>query len=269
MNTTWCQADMNYVSGIEPRPVRVSIMNGRTHPPGRWQDCGFELKPHHSAVTNWDDDAEIERVHYAEIAEFARALTGCDHALVGGHIKRNPEKASEHSDLAPITFVHSDFAESYGDLIRQRYRDPGEQAQHGLARAGLKPEDIDRAKHMVIIQFWRNLGPVKMDMPIAFCDARTVGPDEVLRFPVTDYAGGGFDFETLGISAPADPAQHHWYSYPELQQDEVVVFRTYDSEMVEQQTRFWTPHSAFRDPEVDIGQPSRRSIELRATCLFF
>lgn len=269
MNAIWCQAEMNYVSGIEPRPVNVTIKNGRAQSPGPWEDCGFELKQHHSAVTNWADDAEIERVHYPEIAELARQLTGSDHALVGGHIKRNPEKAREHSDLAPITFVHSDFAESYGDLIRQRYRDPTEQAQNGLARAGLTPTDIDRAKRLVIIQFWRNLGPEKMDMPIAFCDARTVGPDEVLRFPVTDYAGGGFNFDTLGISAPKDPTTHQWYSYPALNRDEVVVFRTYDSDMVAGNGRFWTPHSAFHDPEVPVGQPSRYSIELRATCLFF
>ncbi len=80
--------------------------------------------------------------------------------------------------------------------------------------------------------------------------------------------GGGFDFEALAVAAPEEPSQHHWYVYPELRADEVVAFRTYDSELVASGAPFWTPHSAFADPRVRRGEPSRRSIELRATCLF-
>ena len=47
--------------------------------------------------------------------------SSCDHALVGSHIKRNPDQAKLHEDLGPITFVHSDFAESYGDMMREFY----------------------------------------------------------------------------------------------------------------------------------------------------
>ena len=38
--------------------------------------------------------------------------------------------------------------------------------------------------------------------------------------------------------------------------------------MVARGEDYWTPHSAIRDPEVELGKPSRSSIELRATCLF-
>ena len=120
----------------------------------------------------------------------------------------------------------------------------------------------------MILQFWRNVGPAKMDLPLAFCDSRSVGREEVRAFPVRDYAGGGFDFDTLGVIAPRSPVQHRWYVFPEMQVDEVVAFRTFDSEYVSSGGAFWTPHSAFRDPSVPLGQPARRSIELRATCLF-
>jgi hypothetical protein len=53
-----------------------------------------------------------------------------------------------------------------------------------------------------------------------------------------------------------------------MQIDEVVAFRTYDSEMVASGTAYWTPHGAVRDPEVELGQPARSSVELRATCVF-
>ena len=120
---------------------------------------------------------------------------------------------------------------------------------------------------MVILQFWRNVGPSVMDLPIAFCDARTVPANEVIAAPVEDYAGGGFDFETLAVLHSKDE-QHKWYTYPEMQIDEVVTFRTYDSALVGTDKPFWTPHSAFRNPDVALGEPSRYSIELRATCLW-
>ena len=38
-----------------------------------------------------------------------------------------------------------------------------------------------------MLQFWRNLGPPMMDLPIAFCDSRTVRRDEAQPFVVSDY----------------------------------------------------------------------------------
>ena len=263
-----CRAEFNYVNGQENCPVESDILNGRRYRNPGWQTCGFELKSHLSAVTDWDDDAQIRRVHYEEMAKYARELCGSDFALVGSHIKRNPEQAKVHADLAPITFVHSDFAESYGDLMRSYYAGDNEEVRNSLEIAGIKATDVARAKRMVILQFWRNLGAEKMDLPIAFCDAQNVTRDEMLTILVSDYAGGGFDFETLGVQAPKDD-HHKWYFFPEMKKDEVVVFRTFDSECVGKDKPFWTPHSAFRDPDVPLGRPGRESIELRATCLFY
>lgn len=261
------RADMNYVGDMEAVPVAIDIRNGRLESPGPWQDCGFELQHRPSAVQNWDDADEVARVHYQEISTLAKELTGCDVALVGSHISRNPEQATGvHEQLSPITFVHSDFAPSYRDVILARYQQPD--ASAGLEKAGLTPDDVGRAARIIILQFWRNTGPQKMDFPIAFCDARSVKEEELAPIDVTDYAGSGVDFQALGIRAPQDPARHAWYTYPGMNADEVVVFRTYDSAMIEQHAPFYTPHSAFRDPDIEVGAPSRRSIELRATCLF-
>jgi hypothetical protein len=249
--TEFCRTTLNYVPGGDPSgggPTEVVIRNGREAVLPGWQECGFELMAHTSSVTDWDDDTEVTRVHHAEMADLARKLSGCDHALVSGHIRRNPSEAARHGDLAPITLVHSDFADSYGDLIRDRYRRPGADEERALHRAGTTAADLAGARRLLILQFWRNLGPAKMDMPLAFCDARTVGRDDVRAFPVSDYAGTGFDFEALGVLAPADPTAHEWYAFPELQADEVVAFRTYDSDRVGTAEPYWTPHSAFRDP---------------------
>ena len=54
------------------------------------------------------------------------------------------------------------------------------------------------------------------------------------------------------------------YLFENCQQTEVA----YDSDRVGTSLPYWTPHSAFRDPDVELGRPSRSSIELRATCVF-
>ena len=267
----FCRAELNYVapgSGFASTPVTVTIRDARRATLPGWEVCGFERFEHASMITDWDDEEAIAEAHYAEMAELARGLTGCDHALVSSHIRRNPEQQARHADLGPIAFVHSDFAASYGDLIRRNYLEPADLARRALDRAGIGPETVRDAGRLLILQFWRNTGPPRMDLPIAFCDARTVPAGELRVLPVTDYAGGGFDFDALGVNAPEDPGRHHWYTYPEPTVDEVVAFRTYDSAMVDSGEHFWTPHSAFADPEVSPGAPSRRSIELRATCLF-
>jgi hypothetical protein len=262
---TLCRASLNYVGG---GPADLPIRDGRRADLPGWEACGFELVPHASTVRSWDDDDELERVHYGEMAALARSMTGCDHALVSGHIKRNPDEAARHRDLAPITLVHSDFADSYGELIRNRYRVAAPETERALQSAGLAADEAASARRVVILQFWRNLGPAKMDLPLAFCDARTVPRSSILAFPVKNYAGGGFDFEALGVKAPSRPDDHAWYGFDRMQPDEVVAFRTYDSDRVIDGQPYWTPHSAYRDPEVALGRPSRSSIELRATCLF-
>lgn len=268
-DVVFCKAPFNYINdyGTETErthAVKKTVHDGRTADLPGWQTCGFELMQMPSKLTDWQDDEQIVQVHYQEIRELAEKLTGCDFAMVSSHIKRGPEQVKQHEDLGPISFVHSDFADSYGDLMRERYT-ASEDAEAYLHTIGASADDVRNSSRLMILQFWRNIGEAKMDLPLAFCDARTVSTSDLRPFPVQDYAGGGFDFETLGI---ASDEGHKWYVFPEMTQDEVVAFRTYDSAMIGSQQPYWTPHSAFNDPEVQLNQPARTSIELRATCIF-
>ena len=271
MSELFCEAPFNYINDAatsdldRTSPVQKQVQNGRTADLPGWRECGFELKQHLSRVADWDSDQAIVEQHYAEIRELAKSLTGCDFALVGGHIKRGPEQLKIHADYGPISFVHSDFAASYGNLLRQNYTADTPESQLSLANSGATLDDVKHCGRLMVLQFWRNIGAEKMDFPLAFCDARTVAKQDLRAFPVENYAGGGFNFETLGVAAND---RHTWYTFPRMKRDEVAVFRTYDSALIDSQKPFWTPHSAFADPEVAPGQPSRTSIELRATCLF-
>lgn len=270
---TFCRTTLHYLSGVGPEgpadhPTDVTIFDGRSADLGGWQECGFELVHHHSAVTEWRDDQEISGVHYEELEKVAREMTGAGVALVASHIKRSPDDALRHEQLSPITFVHSDFAANHSEFVHRIYRDPSPSAQAALARNGVTKDVVGEATRIVILQFWRNVGEPRMDYPLAFCDARTVSPADSRAFRVDDYAGTGVSFDALGVVEPASPGAHAWYTFPDLTPDEMVVFRTYDTELAAAGKTFFTPHSAFRDPTVEIGSPARSSVELRATCLF-
>jgi hypothetical protein len=58
---------------------------------------------------------------------------------------------------------------------------------------------------------------------------------------------------------------HCWYYFPEMQMDEALLFKTFDSE-TDGRARF-TIHSSFEDPGAPVDAPSRESIETR--CLLF
>jgi hypothetical protein len=266
------EADLNYLipDGTESAPVRVQIKDGRMTPTASWQEAGFELVNHTSQVSDWDDDAEVARVHYKELVDFALEQTGADVATIASHIKRNPTEAARHTDLAPITFVHSDFAPSYGEVIRARHEDLASMPELviGQKQPDEQTPNLRLATRILILQFWRNLGPTRMDLPIAFCDPRSI-PVKALRYlPVQDYAGSGTFFEAVGVESQ-QTTQHDWRYFPEMTRDEMVVFRTFDTQRQDRQLPDWTPHSAFRDPDVKLGEPSRSSIECRVHCFFF
>jgi hypothetical protein len=269
--SVFCRATLNFASRrgeFVAEPVEIDIVDGRSADLPGWQECGFELVSHVTAASSWDDE-ELAAVHHREMEELARLMTGCDVALVSNHIKRGPEHAKLHEDLAPIAFVHSDFAAGYDELVRSSYQHPERDGtQRALDRNGITGADVVAAPRLVILQFWRNIGEATMDFPLAFCDSRTVAPSDGHPIQVNDYAGSGVDFEALAVLEPTESSPYRWYAFPELRHDEVVAFRTYDTDLVERGETWFTPHSAFRDPQVEIGNPARSSIELRAICLF-
>lgn len=270
--TAWCSTTMHYLKavgaqGLTDQPVEVVVHDGRAADLPGWTECGFELVQQRSAVNDWSDDDQIVSVHYEELEQLARKLTGADVALVASHIRRSPDSARRNEQLSPITFVHSDFAAGHEGFVARTYSDPSASAGAALARNGVEPDAVSGARRIMVLQFWRNLGATEMEFPIAFCDARTVSPSEERAFHVTNYAGTGASFDALGILEPVSPSAHRWYAFPRLTVDEVVAFRTYDTHLVRANRTYFTPHSAFRHPGVE-GKPARDSIELRASCMW-
>ncbi|MCC5888320.1 MAG: hypothetical protein JJT88_17945, partial [Gammaproteobacteria bacterium] len=202
------------------------------------------------------------------VQALARELSGCDRTLLYPPIVRSPQMATKVADYAPITFVHSDFTDDYRYMLEDPARPYAAYIQPMLAAAGLSQRDVTLARRVLLLQFWRNLGAERPDYPLAICDARSVPRADLVPFVVPEYGGLHLEFETFGVRAPHSPDAHHWYTYPGMRHDELLVFRTYDSACADADRPFWTPHSAFRDPHAGLDAPQRESLEMRVLCLF-
>ena len=228
---------------------------------------GFTLSRHRSSVSDWDDLDEINRIHRPEIRTLAKTIAHCDEVVVYPALARSTARGLEEPDHAPIQFVHSDFSEDYRAMVRNPARPYRAFLEPLLKESGLSYRDLNQASRLQVLQFWRNTGPINADFPLALADASKVSNNRLHREVIQDYAGDHLEFETLFIKPPPAQTQNDdWFVFSDLTQEEVIVFRTYDSLAEEEGGAFWTPHCAVQNPHPD-AKP-RSSVEMRALCVW-
>jgi hypothetical protein len=265
----YCRATVNYTDETGLVPTGVDILDGRVAKDSLdWQQCGFDLVSHVSRVVDWHDWAALELVCYDEITSLARSLTGCDAVIFDGCVLRSREMGQLHADLGPAKAVHTDYTEGYREMIQNPNHPYSRIMAPSMARAGISIADIERAERVLVLQFWRNVGPVDMDYPMAFCDARSVRRSSLREIHGSTFGDVQVGYDVFALEPPPEPEQYRWYAFPRMTVDEVVVWRGYDDSCVERDEPFWTPHTAFLDPNTGPHAPGRVSLEMRATCLF-
>lgn len=261
----YCKTEVQYYTANGPLNVSVSISDARRIPTSLDQE-GFEIIQHKSVVTDWHDQ-EQQQIHYHEIEKLVREVTRCDWTIYYPAIIRDPATAAENADLTPVSTAHSDYSEKYWDMLNDAEHPYQAILAPSKARAGVTNRDIKSASRLIVLQFWRNIGPLEMDYPLCIGDARSFERTDFYPVTVEEYGGVKAGFESLIVLAPKEVSRHRWYTYPKMNSDEALMFRAWDSELVDAGKAFWTPHMAFRDPVVMNPQP-RASIEMRAICGF-
>jgi hypothetical protein len=110
-----------------------------------------------------------------------------------------------------------------------------------------------------IINVWRPIGYPARDWPLALGDARSIAPEDLVPMDLI------FQHRRGEIYGVAHNLAQRWLYVPDLQPDEAVLIKCWDSD--ETVARF-TPHSAFADPTTPRGTPPRQSIEFRTMAFF-
>ena len=214
---------------------------------------GFAVVPHASAIADFADAEEVARVYPDEIAALVRRLSGSDAVVMtGAGVLRFAENSALSGTLdnsRPARFAHVDISDRTAEQFSERSAPAG----RGRWR---------RSAHYNI---WRAISPAPQDVPLALCDARSVGDEDLLAADAIFDRDGieVWSFEGLVV---VHSLTHRWHWFRDLTRDEVIVFKTNDSDPARAHC---VPHVAFDDPDCPPGVPPRASIEMRAIAYWY
>jgi hypothetical protein len=208
---------------------------------------GFVLLHHQTAVTDFYDEQQIQEIYYPECERVMQEATGATRVVAFDHIVRNAAMSAQGNAIKiPAKRVHNDYT---AWSAPQRVRD----------LMGAEAEEL--LKHRFAINnLWRPIrGPV-LDSPLTLCDAQSLEEQNLiasdLKYP--DRTG-----ETYSVTY--NPNQHYYY-FPQMQADEAVLIRCYDSSL-DGAARF-SAHTGFDDPTSPPDAPPRESLEVRMLVFF-
>ncbi len=262
---SFVQATLNYFADSTEKPViytyeppsgiprttgkaeshSVLIHNARLAEELSLDRQGFQLDHQETAVRDFYDRAEVEKVYYPEVEALLKEATGAEKVVVFDHQVRNIElsKQGERDAREYVRTVHNDYTATSGP---RRVRDhlPAAEAE-------------ERLRHRFAeINVWRPIrGPIE-STPLAVCDAQSIDRKDFVPTDLVyrDKVGEVYRFTY-------NP-NHRWSYFPRLERNEVILLKCYDSKE-DGRARF-SAHSAFDDPTSPPDAAPRESIEVRA-----
>lgn len=213
---------------------------------------GFELHCIPTAAGDLFDDDEIAKVYEPEIKDLLRRLTGADRVAIFDYTRRSDSgtgAANPDGRRGPASRVHVDYTVASGPV---------------RASDALGADEVERilgnGGRIVQVNVWRPIrGPVQR-APLALADAESVRPAELVA---TDQI---FPDRVGEIYQLAHGDGQRWYWAPEMERDEVLLIKGWDS-LDDGRARF-TPHGAFRLPDENAATTPRESIEVRTFLAF-
>jgi hypothetical protein len=241
-------------------PYPVTIRNARLGGPFSLDEHGFCLARHQSAIGDWENQYAPHSAYATEVAEVAKRLTGADTVIPLGGMMRD-SAATSPTVQPPAAEAHVDFTERCAERRAAALYHDAHPGGPGYRR-------------FIGFSLWRALSPPPQDMPLALCEGRSVRDDEGTRNTKVDVA----EIPTgEALFAPIEgeedmPAAtifnysvaHRWWYFPDMEPDEVVLIKLYDSD---HGTAWRCPHTAFRDTTRPDAR-ERRSMEFRAMAYF-
>ncbi len=211
---------------------------------------GFALWDAPTALRDFQDQAAIQTVYYAEARELALTATGACKAYVFDHLVRRREprdvalsfgRTARGTTAGANGRIHNDYTEASG--------------ANRLALVMPDAEQRLAVRRFAIVNIWRSIkGPV-LDTPLAVCDARTLVQSELVACDVV------YPRRVGEIYLLRQACAHRWFYFSRMDRHEALVFKQYDSQ-ISGVSRF-TPHAAFDHPLAPTDAPPRESIELR------
>jgi hypothetical protein len=211
---------------------------------------GFKLVRQASGVEDFYDDAQIESIYHYEVKALLKEVTGAARIEIFDDTRRSTslERQRDKRIREAASIVHNDYTARSGiKRLRDHFADD--------------PDETDKLlqRRFAIINVWRSIAGPVYNHALALCDATTLRPEDLVS--VERRAEERVGELQVALHHPGN----RWYYFPEMQMDEALLFKTFDSE-TDGRTRF-TIHTSFEDPDAPADAAPRESIETR--CLVF
>ncbi|KAK3365572.1 hypothetical protein B0T24DRAFT_710674 [Lasiosphaeria ovina] len=198
--------------------------------------------------SQWSDDSVVNG-YLPDLAQWLKTRLGChDVFCYAYNFRRHGTddlqavgKGLAYDVKPPFFRVHCDASEATC-LERLRLYFPGSYTTILQSRVRF-------------LNIWRPISPAPVeDCPLALCDFRTVDHADLVPMDIV-YP----HFVDEAYEVQYNPA-HRWFYKKGMEQDDVVVFKLFDSLKGEATV---CPHSAFVDPEARQTKVRRASIEVK------
>lgn len=233
---------------LAPQCVRIEDAR-QVDPPPSLDSEGFQLVPHRSAVSDFEDAAETATVYAAEVEALIKEVTGADLVIARGTVLRFSQQQNRDAyvNSLPAGFVHVDVSrESFADFAARNLE-------------GHPDRDSLLAGRYVGLNVWRVLTPPPQDLPLAVCAANSVTEaDRVTGEARVD--GVGIEEFRFGSSLYRANPRHRWFYYRDMNPHEALIFKQFDTA---DPAIVGVPHVAFADSSAANPVP-RASAEIRA-----
>jgi hypothetical protein len=233
--------------------VRIEDARSRPRLPSLAEE-GFASFLHKSQVSDFHSPEQLARTYEPEMERLVTEVSGADRVVICGPVVLRFRKAAPDSGelhiLRPAHFVHIDMSDS---IVT------------GVTHLWWPRSDARTVRRFAYYNVWRVLSPPPQDIPLALCDARTVSTSDLVDSDsIMDIPGKPESSMVVGLVR--HNAAHRWSYFPNMSQEEVLVFKSHDSDPREPRQ---VPHSAFRDASCPPGVASRASIEARVVAFWF
>jgi hypothetical protein len=229
-------------NGIDdPREIRIEDARGQEEQ-FTLDRNGFQLVRSPSRVADFYSPEEVERVYYPEVEQLLKKALGATRVQIFDHTVRNVARSGARE---PSRRVHNDHTVNSAP---RRVRD----------HLGAEAPELLKQRYG-IINVWRPIrGPVA-DSPLALCDARSFGDEDLIA---SDLVYPHVRGETSSVEYKSG---HRWYYFSDQQPDEALLIRVHDS--ADDGRARLSFHTSFDNP-LAPNAPPRESIEVRALVFY-
>lgn len=213
---------------------------------------GTILIKHQSSVANYLDKRQLKQIYEVEIETLLNATLNTGSGGCRVHIFDHTIRASDAAireqkqTREPATLVHNDYTANSGfQCLTENLPEEAEQLSN---------------RRFQIINIWRPLVDPVESFPLAFCDASSIVPTDLVdterRAP--DHVGE--------LSLVTYNPAHRWFYFSNMRPNEVLLFKTFDS--LPEGRRGCGAHTAIDIIGRSADAKPRESIESRAFVFF-